>query len=1052
MVPLSDLFIKLSVNVKYRLFFLISLTGFMIAVPAVLYGYAVTNLNDSGAGSLRQAIIDANANAGDDTISFDAALSGDLNLSSLLPVFSDTGTVTTFENARDINLIFDAGSASGGNATQLYTLKVGSNLTVKGDLPGTVSLTTTGDYASVISTETSGTQKSIILTNGLSGTVSGSFESGGFGLLAIDDITLGSALSGTVNITTTENIAKGLYTEIGDLTINGDLSGNVTATAGTNAAYGLEADVGLTINGDLSGSVTAEAKTADTAYGLWASGGSLSVTGALSGTVTAKAATSIAYGLLAGNGLTIGGNLSGAVLAEAGTHTAYGMKSNNNLEITGNLSGSVTATAGTDEAYGLRAGDDLTINGDLSGSVTATAGTDTAMGLLSIDNMILGTGITGSVTATAGSHTAIGLSSLGTLNNGAGGAADITGSVTAEAAGLAVAVGVKEGMNINVTGTLSATDTAGTDKAYAVAAGQSDGSGAWVVGGIFNDTVVFGNGATVTGQVELGGGTNNFTLDGGGTLAGAVSNITNMSKTGAGTWTTTGKIDTDTLSVHAGTLSVDADTSHVVDGNMTVAAGSTVKAAVRQNGAATFRVTNTATNNGEIQFEMKTFAPAGTAFTVLSSGGLAGAGTYTLDNPFLTVAANGNNIEITKQAYADRSLNSANAKAMAVALDTESRSATGSMADLLTKMDQASTLAEFNDCLDELVADEGFSAMGMDTSRLFALAAQTRMAGIRSNRSAVAGGFNRQDFLDPDDPSTWPLLAYAGDITELIDRRPVDRDRPNAVYLQALGKSGSLDSHDGYDGYDYKTTGLTGGWDRMLGMEFLTGFNFGYAKNRVEYLDTGKSNADVESFNTGLYGTWFRQNWFFEATLSGAYNKSDANRNITFLGSTAKSDAQGYTLSGKMDYSYRFAFGSTGLSPCISTEYMQFYQDSYTETGAGAANLSVDSLTNKSLQTGLGIKLDHRWRIGQATIIPEVSAMWMHEFINRDRQYNVTMSGAPGTVFSQTMAAAEEDSFRFGAGITAIHVFGLSLSVQYQGEMEKYAKSHSLSGELLWLF
>ncbi|MCP4608983.1 MAG: autotransporter domain-containing protein [Planctomycetes bacterium] len=1023
----------------------------MIVVPAVLYGgtFQVTNLDDLGAGSLRQAITDANNNAGNDIISFDAALSGDLNLSSLLPVFSDTGTDTTFENAGDINLIYDAGSA-GGDATQFYTLKFGNNVTVTGDLPGSVSFTTTGDYASVISTETSGTQRSIILTNGLSGTVTGSFGSGGWGLIGVDGIRLDSALAGTVNITTTENTAKGLCTLNGDLTINGDLSGNVTATAGTNAAYGLQVDDDLTINGDLSGSVTAEAKTADTAYGLSAS--DLSVTGVLSGTVTAKAATSAAYGLSAGQDLTVGGELSGTVLAEAGTNTAYGMKSNDNLEITGKLSGSVTATTGTDDAYGLKAGDNLTVNGDLSGSVTATAGTDTAVGLLSIDNMILGAGISGSVTATAGSHTAKGLSSLGTLDNGAGGAADITGSVTADAAGLAVAVGVKEGMKINVTGTLSATDTAGTEKAYAVAAGQSDGSGSWVAGGNYNDTVVFGNGAAITGQVALGGGTNDLTLDGGGTLAGAVSNITNMSKTGAGTWTTTGRIDTDNLSVNAGTLSVDADTGHVVDGNMTVEVGSTVTAAIRQNGAATFSVANTATNNGEIQFEMKTFAPAGTAFTVLSSGGLAGAGTYTVDNSFLTVAANGNNIEITKQAYADRSLNSANAKAMAVALDTESTSATGSMADLLTELDQASTLTEFNDCLDELVADQNFSAVGMDTARLFALAAQTRMAGIRFNRSAVAGRSNRQDFLDPDDPSTWPLVAYTGDITELIDQRPVDSDRPNAVYLQTLGKSGSLNSHDGYDGYDYETTGLTGGWDRMLGKEFLAGINFGYAKNKVDYLDTGNSNADVESFNTGLYGTWFRQNWYLEATLSGAYNKSGANRNITFLGSTAKSNAEGYTLSGKLDYSYRFAFGETGLSPRISTEYMHFYQDNYTETGAGAANLSVDSLTNKSLQTGLGIKLDHRWRISQATIIPEISAMWMHEFLNRDRQYNVTMSGAPGTVFSQTMAAAEKNSFRFCAGITAIHVYGLSLSVQYQGEVEKHAKSHSLSGELLWLF
>ena len=37
--------------------------------------YTVTNTNDSGAGSLRQAIIDANNHSGDDTIEFNIPMS-----------------------------------------------------------------------------------------------------------------------------------------------------------------------------------------------------------------------------------------------------------------------------------------------------------------------------------------------------------------------------------------------------------------------------------------------------------------------------------------------------------------------------------------------------------------------------------------------------------------------------------------------------------------------------------------------------------------------------------------------------------------------------------------------------------------------------------------------------------------------------------------------------------------------------------------------------------------------------------------------------------------
>src|SRR5881392_2494017 len=54
-------------------------------VPATL---VVLNTDDSGAGSLRQAILDANAMPGDDTITFGTAIAGTMNLQSALPDLS----------------------------------------------------------------------------------------------------------------------------------------------------------------------------------------------------------------------------------------------------------------------------------------------------------------------------------------------------------------------------------------------------------------------------------------------------------------------------------------------------------------------------------------------------------------------------------------------------------------------------------------------------------------------------------------------------------------------------------------------------------------------------------------------------------------------------------------------------------------------------------------------------------------------------------------------------------------------------------------------------
>lgn len=62
------------------------------AYPGLLATFTVTNTNDSGAGSLRQAMLDANTTAGSDTISFAIEGAGPkrIALSSALPIITDT--------------------------------------------------------------------------------------------------------------------------------------------------------------------------------------------------------------------------------------------------------------------------------------------------------------------------------------------------------------------------------------------------------------------------------------------------------------------------------------------------------------------------------------------------------------------------------------------------------------------------------------------------------------------------------------------------------------------------------------------------------------------------------------------------------------------------------------------------------------------------------------------------------------------------------------------------------------------------------------------------
>ncbi|MBL8865320.1 MAG: hypothetical protein JNK93_07125, partial [Planctomycetia bacterium] len=81
--------------------------------------FTVSNLNDSGAGSLRDAIASANSAAGADTINFQAGLTGTITLASQLTITDTTGATTiTGPGAERIGV-------SGNNATRIFQVNGG---------------------------------------------------------------------------------------------------------------------------------------------------------------------------------------------------------------------------------------------------------------------------------------------------------------------------------------------------------------------------------------------------------------------------------------------------------------------------------------------------------------------------------------------------------------------------------------------------------------------------------------------------------------------------------------------------------------------------------------------------------------------------------------------------------------------------------------------------------------------------------------------------------------------------------------------------------------
>ncbi len=194
--------------------------------------FLVTTTNDSGTGSLRQAVLNANTIAGTDTITFSDGTGGTVNFTDTT---ADTITLTSGQLSLSSNAIIQGTGArklavSGNNASRVFLVNAGatvrmSGLTVTG---GTVGTGTAG--GGILNNGTLVVLDSAITGNANTGTGPG-------GGLSSGNIFAAGAVTTVVNSTFSGNSASsggGVYTAVSNnLTlINCTFSGNTTLSSG----------------------------------------------------------------------------------------------------------------------------------------------------------------------------------------------------------------------------------------------------------------------------------------------------------------------------------------------------------------------------------------------------------------------------------------------------------------------------------------------------------------------------------------------------------------------------------------------------------------------------------------------------------------------------------------------------------------------------------------------------------------------------------------------------------------------------------------------------
>lgn len=541
------------------------------------------------------------------------------------------------------------------------------------------------------------------------------------------------------------------------------------------------------------------------------------------------------------------------------------------------------------------------------------------------------------------------------------------------------------------------------------------------------------------------------TVAGGFAEIGTFTSTTSFTNQGLlfGTSTVTTALFTNEGSMFAG--QVDDTGTPVAVGTMTIdgnfAQDSSGALAVGLDGdeASLFLITGTAALDGAM-----TIGNVGEGFrsdltyTVLSATGgvtgtfsdvLASLGSSLL-SPVVTYDADEVFLSFDRTATTYSSFAAPRTSAIAGALDGIEAGGSAD-ADLQALLGYLASLSE-----DEIV--DTMQQMEPDTSDASGFVMQQLMQLFQGGVSGHLGGV-RAAWRGGDASTRLASAGMAGDLTASLIAAPSMRPGANAgVWGRSFGAFGDVDSESGRaNGFSYEGGGFQGGVDFAVGETSTVGVAFGYAHTSFDPDRTG-SDGEADSWIAGIYGTTLAGPVDLSAQLGLSFNEFEVSRLVPGP-VRASADYDGMTLGASLEAGYAIEKGDTVIRPVAGLDAARISTDSYTETGAGGYNLSIDENDDYYVRSTLGVQVA---TVAETSflgrVVPSADIRWGYDIRQADKGVTAAFAGAPATSFTLEQNTQARSALVANAGLEAFSGGPLRLGLQVSGDLRSDAASYGL--------
>jgi outer membrane autotransporter protein len=269
-----------------------------------------------------------------------------------------------------------------------------------------------------------------------------------------------------------------------------------------------------------------------------------------------------------------------------------------------------------------------------------------------------------------------------------------------------------------------------------------------------------------------------------------------------------------------------------------------------------------------------------------------------------------------------------------------------------------------------------------------------------------------------------------------INRTPAEEDNfSRNAWVQSVNNYADIKPNDNSEEIYNFSSGFAVGFDKYFGNAGLTaGLLAGYARHDLKHNKT--ENLDGDEYQFGAYLLKRGQTFDFKSALAAGYQIDEIEKNIFFIGRTARSKVASYSANIDFEAGAKiYESGNFSLRPFAGVAGSFLRTSSFKEEGAHSVNLNSEGNTAFLAQGKAGIGLEKRGK--SFSYYADVSAK---QNLNNP-EYSLNISGQEYKIKPADTGAL------FGANIGGVKRFTEAFSVygDMGAEISGVAKNYYLN-------